>query len=46
MALHIDKPNFRATVFEHMLPMAVVRDLLIDSRLTVAQALHSPTCWV
>jgi len=30
--------------FEHVLPESVVRDLLIHQRITIAQAMNSPTC--
>jgi hypothetical protein len=32
------------TEFEHVIPAAVARDLLINGRLTIAEALNVPTC--
>ena len=34
------------TIFEHVIPAAVVRDKLIEGQLTVNQALNVPTCRV
>lgn len=31
-------------IFEHLLPVAVVRDLVLTATLTIDEALHSPTC--
>jgi 5-methylcytosine-specific restriction endonuclease McrA len=34
------------SVFEHVIPASNVRDMLIEGRLTVRQALNTPTCLV
>jgi len=34
------------STFEHVIPAGLVRDLLIDKRITIKQALNTPTCLV
>lgn len=34
------------TVFEHVIPASEVRDMLIEGKLTVNQALNAPTCLI
>lgn len=34
------------TVFEHVIPANEIRDMLIESKLTVNQALNAPTCLI
>ena len=33
-------------VFEHVIPLARIRDMLVQNRLTVNQALNAPTCLI
>lgn len=35
-----------ASVFEHVIPASSVRDMLIEGRLTIDQALNAPTCLI
>lgn len=39
----VDKAN---CIFEHVIPAAKVRDMLLQGRLTVKQALNTPTCLI
>lgn len=34
------------TIFEHIIPANIVRDMLIGGRLTINQALNAPTCLI
>lgn len=36
----------KGSVFEHVIPISSVRDMLIESRLTIKQALNTPVCLV
>lgn len=36
--------DYKDSVFEHVIPASSVRDMLIQGRLTVNQALNTPTC--
>mgnify|MGYP006403198619 FL=1 len=38
--------NVAERVFEHVLPEGVVRNMLIQDRLTINQALNTPTCFI
>ena len=34
------------TIFEHIIPANIVRDMLIEGRITINQALNAPTCLI
>ena len=38
--------NVAECVFEHVIPASSVRDMLIQGRLTITQALNTPTCLI
>ena len=38
--------NLKNCIFEHVIPAAKVRDMLIQGVLTTAQALNTPTCFI
>lgn len=34
------------SIFEHVIPLSSVRDMLLENRLTIKQALNTPTCLI